>query len=523
MDSATKSPLLPRSSIDSEDSSRLLSAKEAQIHSFSNARARRRNIIAACLFLLALSLAGMAAFVLWAPYSSRLATPPAESVSHENSTEPLQLIDNSTQPQQLDPWDPRLSLNGAPTAQFRENLKPGVKYITSWPAAGWTNDVMTYANLIYLGFITDRVPVIPMFTPSHINMGATSPVPSIAFGDVFDVPRMRNLTGKSILEWRDLKDIHSQSVDEIGCWNVWESVQYHEHHPRGSSVPDHLKLDISYTKSPHWVKLYPDFEHDAHATFWSLARLAFPETLRDQNLLVTPLPSPLNGVSLPPDEDMVCFDYLYYVCAQQPYEYDKDYSPAWRYVAQYMHWTPWIEKLAQSYVNLALGLPKDEPTPPVSITADILKGLIPNSVLAQYIAIHVRHYDFAGWCGDVPLNECFASIPVIARRVKEVQDQIQEQMGVTVNHIVMTSDERDEAWWKEVEEQGWKFPDHSRTKEIFGDWYPVLIDAAIQSGGVGFVGTDRSTMSIMAMRRVQSWQGGVARLVKWGHAGADDH
>lgn len=53
--------------------------------------------------------------------------------------------------------------------------------------------------------------------------------------------------------------------------------------------------------------------------------------------------------------------------------------------------------------------------------------------------------------------------------------------------------------------------------------HPVLIDAAIQSGSVGFVGTDRSTMSIMAMRRVQSWQNGITAMVKWGYIGADDH
>ncbi|KIK70678.1 hypothetical protein GYMLUDRAFT_32719 [Collybiopsis luxurians FD-317 M1] len=500
--------LLPRTSSDSEDSMRLSNIKEAQLRSFSNTRARRRNIIVACLFLVVLSSAGMLVFLFWTPYSWRLASPVSSS-THENLTqvdindnEQLQEEPPALQP--LDPWDPQLSLNGPPTAQFRDNLKPGVKYITSWPAAGWTNDVMTYANMIYLGFITDRVPVVPMFTPSHINIGAATPPPTIAFGDVFDVPRMRNLTGKSILEWRDLKDPHSEVVDDIGCWNVWESVQYHEHFPRRSSVPDHLKLDISYTKTPHWVKLIPDFEHDAHAPFWSLARLAFHEGLRDPNLLVTPLPSPLHGVSLPPDEDLVCFDYLYYVCAQQPYEYDKDYSPAWRYVAQHMHWVPWLEKLASSYVNRALGLSENEPTPP-------------------YISIHIRHYDFAGWCGDVPLDECFASIPVIARRVREVQEQIREEKGITVNHVIMTSDEREEAWWKEVADQGWRFPDHSRTKELFGDWYPVLIDAAIQSAGAGFVGTDRSTMSIMAMRRVQSWQGGATRLVKWGHAGADDH
>jgi len=53
--------------------------------------------------------------------------------------------------------------------------------------------------------------------------------------------------------------------------------------------------------------------------------------------------------------------------------------------------------------------------------------------------------------------------------------------------------------------------------------YPVLIDAVIQSGGVGFLGTDRSTMSTLARRRVQSWHNGVVRTVKWGQKGADDH
>lgn len=52
-----------------------------------------------------------------------------------------------------------------------------------------------------------------------------------------------------------------------------------------------------------------------HSSFWSLAALAFPET-RAANLL-PPLESPQNHVMLPPDEHMLCYDYLYYVCANQ--------------------------------------------------------------------------------------------------------------------------------------------------------------------------------------------------------------
>jgi hypothetical protein len=53
--------------------------------------------------------------------------------------------------------------------------------------------------------------------------------------------------------------------------------------------------------------------------------------------------------------------------------------------------------------------------------------------------------------------------------------------------------------------------------------YPIFIDAIIQSNGDGFIGTDRSTMSLLARRRVESWRNGVTRTVKWGTPNADDH
>jgi hypothetical protein len=53
--------------------------------------------------------------------------------------------------------------------------------------------------------------------------------------------------------------------------------------------------------------------------------------------------------------------------------------------------------------------------------------------------------------------------------------------------------------------------------------YPVIIDAVVQSNGMGFVGTELSTFSTLARRRVEDWQAGVTRTVKWGYKGADDH
>ncbi|KAJ7230618.1 hypothetical protein GGX14DRAFT_6107 [Mycena pura] len=120
-----------------------------------------------------------------------------------------------------------------------------------------------------------------------------------------------------------------------------------------------------------------------------------------------------------------------------------------------MHWTPEILTLADSYVRQALVIAPYEPTPP-------------------YIAVHVRHGDFGGWCG-VPLKDCFAPLSVIARRVEEVQDELLQTKRLVVDRVVVTSDEQDSAWWEEVLQLGWVRPDHSRTVEVHGAWYAAYL------------------------------------------------
>ena len=49
------------------------------------------------------------------------------------------------------------------------------------------------------------------------------------------------------------------------------------------------------------------------------------------------------------------------------------------------------------------------------------------------------------------------------------------------------------------------------------------MDPILHSLAIGFVGTETSTYSLLSKHRVQEWNGGVIRTVKWGHKGADDH
>ncbi|KAJ7283995.1 hypothetical protein C8J57DRAFT_751130 [Mycena rebaudengoi] len=390
-----------------------------------------------------------------------------------------------------------LALKGLPTAAFRDNLLPGVKYITAWPGAGLSNDVILFANLIYLAIITERIPVIPVFTPVHIE-GA----PPLDFGDVFDLARLQREIGKPVLEWRHVKDRHSESLDDLGCWNLFEAVQTTNTAPHWTIAPQIHNLDISYTTAPSWIKVLPGDDGDPHASFWSLAALSFPEGRSSS--LQTPALSPIHKLALPPDDHMLCFDNLYYVSAFSIYEFEHDFGPAWRFVGRYMHWTPKIQQLANDYVRQTLDVATDQPLP-------------------NYITVHVRHGDFGDQCGEVPISACFAPLSVIARRVEEVKAEILHRKGIVVDRVIMTSDEKSSTWWDDVRAQGWSRPDHSRTAELHGLWYPVLIDLATQSGGLGFVGTWASTVSFLAANRVSLWQDGATRMVRWGRPGADDH
>lgn len=408
-----------------------------------------------------------------------------------NETYPLELFYSS------------MGVRGPPTPLFRDNLLPDKQYLTSWPSAGWTNDVMAFGNLIYLALITDRIPVVPKFTPSHVL--ADGHADNLPFGEVFDIPRLSSLVRSPILEWRDIKIDESPTTETMGCWAVWAAQQPYEPAPREGWFPRSSGLDVSFTQPPPWIQASP---YGKTARFWDLARLSFPDARREwlnsgQDIQQTP--SNVLNVIEDPDQQMLCMDYLFYVGAVSEGEYDYDFAPAWRYAVTHMHWTERIEAIGDLYLRSAFGLEADQPIPP-------------------YITIHMRHGDFSNWCNGNPVEECFAPIPVIARRVREIQEELAAKYpGMNAKHVIMTSDERDEEWWQLVAAQGWYRLDHSNTGAEYGRWYPVIIDAVIQSKGMGFVGTALSTFSTLARRRVEDWQRGVTRTVKWGYKGADDH
>jgi len=315
-----------------------------------------------------------------------------------------------------------------------------------------------------------------------------------------------------ILEWRDVKDLAAGSKrppEPLGCWSVWAPYDSNQH-PRGNFITGDLQLslDLSYTPIMEPVKLMGMNEpHDPHVNLNKLASLGHHDVYLEVTRDNKPVSYPGWPNIYPPDEHLMCIDFLYWASILKPFEWEASYSSGWK-IAKHLRWTPKLISLAQEYLMRLFNVPRKEDVPP-------------------FISIHARRRDFADWC-DRPLEDCFAPLEAFEARVREIQAELQPRFkNKDPLRVVITSDERDPAWWEKVRQRGWLFVNHGPngedTERHYGSWHLPLLDAVIQSEGAGFVGTDRSTMSILSRRRVEEWHGGATRMVKWGFPGADDH
>ncbi|KIO19390.1 hypothetical protein M407DRAFT_223117 [Tulasnella calospora MUT 4182] len=363
--------------------------------------------------------------------------------------------------------------------------------------------------------LSDRVAIIPPLTPDLAHVGGKpKQVPPINFGEIFDIPRLRKELNWPVLEWSEVKKaaydvplsyettpMDGVVMDELGCWGV-RTVGNKGNKDPGHSVHEMLlQLDCSYTVLPNDALASPD---NYHVKVWSMAAALFPDGRKrvlDAN--TARFPTQFGKKEwIAPDEQLAVFDNTYGVSAYIPYEWFQDFSPMWRFVGRYLHFTPRVEGIADEYVRRMFGLGKGDAVP-------------------LYIVLHIRRADWSKPCEENhPGSECAAPLSVFAARIEEVKRGLTEKYGPgsaqsNVTAVVVTSDERDKKWWQTVADQGWHFVDYDKedTVKTFGRWYPSVIDSVIQSRAIGAVGVKGSTMSMMAERRVRDWNGGVATEV----------
>ena len=77
--------------------------------------------------------------------------------------------------------------------------------------------------------LTERVPIVGPFTPSHIGGSENA-----LFSEVFDIDYLSDKIGMPVLEWNEVKNLSTQTpeIEDIGCWSVWQAVQVREPKPR---------------------------------------------------------------------------------------------------------------------------------------------------------------------------------------------------------------------------------------------------------------------------------------------------
>lgn len=313
---------------------------------------------------------------------------------------------------------------------------------------------MTYMNLLYIAQLTQRTAILPPFAPALDHLSAAAGL--IPVSRIFDLPRLSAALRVPIIEWADVKNENSTTLDELGCWSIWATAGS-DKKPRDNPLEKPLGLDIAYTPVPESTFLLPHPEYsDPHTTFNSLASLTFPNGRENAHLPSSAhFPAPHSKHTSLPNEQLACFDYPYYVAAVQNFEYQYDWSPAWNVVGTHMHWSSEMESLALSFIRETFMTPEGEATPP-------------------FISIHVRHSDFKIYCP--PETDCFAPLSTFAIAVEEVKAELGRK-GVEVERVLVTSDELDPKWWAEVREMGWEWVDHAmlHTEERLGKWYVRFI------------------------------------------------
>lgn len=68
----------------------------------------------------------------------------------------------------------------------------------------------------------------------------------------------------------------------------------------------------------------------------------------------------------------MCFDFMYFVGAQDHDEWWWEWSPAWRFVGTHTHWNAKLQRIAVEYIQKALGVEEDGVTiPPVSFLSSM--------------------------------------------------------------------------------------------------------------------------------------------------------
>lgn len=260
----------------------------------------------------------------------------------------------------------------------------------------------------------------------------------------------------------------------------------------------------------------------------------YAATLPDRNdTLHPPKDKSDTSVQLRPNNQLACIDEGMAGtdrADESPFEEMFAGKGSWHGIGQFLRFTPELNREAARIAANAFGWQEEDhgnkvgstahlrwrALPPCPARTDLWPSLyfLPIST-HQHITVHIRHGDFLEFACSGEGESCY-TVKQYLRAVKDIQSTLPSP----IDNVLVLTDEKDPAFRAEAHALGWKFADDGKKgaggeeiKARLKGWYETLTDIVLMATGSHFVGTHGSTMSVLALRRVEDWHGGQSRLV----------
>lgn len=156
--------------------------------------------------------------------------------------------------------------------------------------------------------------------------------------------------------------------------------------------------------------------HEPHVNLNKLATLSHHDVYLEVTRDHKPVSYPSWPNIYPPDEHVMCIDFLYWASILKPFEWEtryimvvlpaptimltfdtSSYSPGWK-IAKHLRWTPKLTSIAQEYLMRLFKVPYKEDVPPVSLFFYLFSYLKPSFNLIRDIIVYLHSRKTPWFC-----------------------------------------------------------------------------------------------------------------------------
>ncbi|GAA6037647.1 hypothetical protein JCM8097_006160 [Rhodosporidiobolus ruineniae] len=372
-----------------------------------------------------------------------------------------------------------------PLHSFRANLREGAGYVTSFPYGGLTNQLIELFKLIHVAQRLDRAAILTELKAVHSEGG------DVPLSDFFDLTAFSYYSNVSMVRWQDVKipDITGTQKEVLSCWG-W----------RDERPLERYNIETKFWPFPGQLQVPSSIE--TSITFPGIEVLASQDNTPWLTETANRFFAGVENAPPFPDQQLMCFENLFYVPSVKFVEGQVDQSytieelrpdgPVWSKVGQWLRFNDHVNHVTDEFMNALMG-----------------------SRRKPFIGVHIRQGDF------ITLGRTSRAYDEVvdnyAAGVRQVEEALRKRRNGPKGRlpVIFATDSDDPAFIMKLSKLGWIYANHVEfaTAARFGGWWPGVLDQALLSRAVGFVGTRMSTFSYVSARRVESWNGGVTTIV----------